>query len=73
MDHNPNYFPILITVCVIISIVFYILSNIVVFVHERNLPPKDPSMGNDRSTAKDKFDEKGQMMISRADSVIEAQ
>lgn len=74
MDHNPNHFPTLITACVIISIVFYIISNIIVFIHERRFKRKDHSLGTDPVMTKDKSgDEEGQIMISQAEGINETQ
>ncbi len=35
MVHNPKHFPTLLIVCILMSIIFYIVSNIVCFFHER--------------------------------------
>lgn len=35
MDHNPNHFPTLLIVCILMSILLYIVSNVVHFIHRR--------------------------------------
>ncbi len=35
MVRNPKHFPTLLIVCILMSIIFYIVSNIVCFFHER--------------------------------------
>lgn len=35
MDQNPNHFPILLIVCILMSILLYIVSNIVHIIHRR--------------------------------------
>ncbi len=37
MDHDPNHFPTLIAACVIITIAVFILLNVIIFFHERNV------------------------------------
>ena len=47
MDRNPNHFPTLLIVCILMSIIFYIASHIVYFFHERkNLLNARPSVTN---------------------------
>jgi hypothetical protein len=44
MDRNHNHFPTLLTACIIITIMLYVISNVVIFFHERNLKSKqDPN------------------------------
>jgi hypothetical protein len=35
MDHNPNHFPTLLVICVIVAIILYVLSNILYFFHQK--------------------------------------
>ncbi len=35
MDKNPNHFPTLLFICIIMSILLYIISNVIYFIHQR--------------------------------------
>ncbi len=36
MDGNPSHFPTLLIICILISILLYVASNVVAFIHQRN-------------------------------------
>lgn len=36
MDTNPNHFPTLLIVCILLSILLYVASNVISFIHQRN-------------------------------------
>ncbi len=40
MDKNPNHFPTLLFIGILISIILYVLSNIVHFIHQRQTTKK---------------------------------
>ena len=35
MDTNPNHFPTLLFICILMSILLYVISNILYFIHQR--------------------------------------
>lgn len=40
MDKNPNHFPTLLFIGILVSIILYVLSNIVYFIHQRQTTKK---------------------------------
>ena len=46
MDRDPNHFPTLLTICVIIPIILYIISTIITFFHDRNLKNRQHPINN---------------------------
>jgi len=51
MDRNPNHFPTLLIVCMLMSILLYILSNIVYFFHQRKHPVNAQASTTNDATA----------------------
>jgi hypothetical protein len=35
MDHNPDHFPTLLVICIMVAIILYVLSNILYFFHQK--------------------------------------
>jgi hypothetical protein len=74
MDHDPNHFPTLLTASVITSIILYVISNLIAFLHERDLKNKQHSVINDELlTTKNKSNEEEQSMIHYLQGVNETQ
>jgi len=46
MDDDPNYFPTLLAVCVVLPIMLYIVANVITFFHERKLKHRQNSLAN---------------------------
>ncbi len=42
MDSNPNHFPTLLIVCILVSILLYVASNVIAFIHQRNSAKDTP-------------------------------
>lgn len=40
MDTNPNHFPTLLFICILMSIVLYVISNVLYFLHQREKKTK---------------------------------
>ncbi|CAF0728307.1 unnamed protein product [Adineta steineri] len=57
MDYDPNHFPTIIITCIILTIMLYMVSNIIIFVHQRNLKNLKHPVNNDASLTIDKVDE----------------
>jgi hypothetical protein len=64
MDYNPNHFPTLIAIYVIIGISLYILVNMITFFHERSLKKKQHLTTNDELLITDKINEEPQEMAN---------
>lgn len=60
MDFDPNHFPTLFTVCVILPIILYIISNIITFFHERKLKTRRNPIINDVPLTSDNLGEEEQ-------------
>ena len=69
MDRNPNYFPILLTVGVLVCILLYALLNLIVFFHQRKLKNKDKSI----SIVDDELTEQTRKMTGYLQGVDEIQ
>jgi hypothetical protein len=63
MDFDPNHFPTLFTVCVILPIILYIISNIITFFHERKLKTKQNPIINDVPLTSDNLGEEEQQLV----------
>jgi hypothetical protein len=63
MDRNPNHFPTLLIVCMLMSILLYILSNFVYFFHQRKHPLNaQASTTNDAAVSPEDFNDDEQNM-----------
>ncbi len=49
MDSNPNHFPILLIVCILVSIILYVASNVIAFIHQRNSAKDTPRITGTKS------------------------
>ncbi len=57
MDHNPNHFPTLLAVCILMAIILYITSNLIYFFHQRKLlSHAQSSVTNDRVPSSEQED-----------------
>jgi hypothetical protein len=58
MDHNPNHFPTLLAVCILMAIILYIASHLIHFFHQRkNLLHARSSVTNGRVLSSEYFNE----------------
>ncbi len=73
MDHDPNHFSTLITSCVTISIILYILLIAIAFFHERGLKNKQHSVTKDETLKTDNLNEEEQSMTKYLQGVNETQ
>jgi hypothetical protein len=73
MDRDPDHFPTLITACVILTIILYIISNVIIFFHQRNLKNRQHPVVNDVPLTTDKLSEEEQQMTNYLLSVNETQ
>ena len=65
MDYYPNHFPVLLTTCLLVSILFYIASNIVYFFHRRkNLLAARSALTIGAVVSSENFDEGEQEMAN---------
>ncbi|CAF1925144.1 unnamed protein product [Rotaria magnacalcarata] len=65
LDRNPKHFPTLLIVCLLISIILYLASNLVYFFHERkNLLNACPSLTNGAALSPKTFNEEEQQMAT---------
>ena len=48
MDRNPNHFPTLLAVCILMAIILYITSHLVYYVHQRNTLINDATLSPER-------------------------
>ena len=65
MDRNPNHFPTLLIVCILMSIILYLASNLVYFLHERkNLLNVRLSATNGAALSPEGFGEEEQQMAN---------
>jgi len=71
MDRDPNHFPTFITACVITAIALFILSNIIIIVHERSIKTRHNSIVNDVPVTTDKLSDEEQQMANYLQSVNE--
>jgi hypothetical protein len=63
MDRNPNHFPTLLIVCMLMSILLYVASTVVYFLHERkNSLNARASITNGAALSPDIFNEEEQQM-----------
>lgn len=69
MDRNPDHFPTLLTIGVLVCILLYILLNLIVFLHKRKLKARQ----NDLSTVSDQLNEEERKMTDYLQGVNETQ
>ncbi|CAF1195854.1 unnamed protein product [Adineta steineri] len=63
MDHDPNHFPTLLAVCILMTTIIYIVSHLVHFVHQRkNLLHAQSSANNDTTHSSEGFREEEQQI-----------
>ncbi|CAF5020400.1 unnamed protein product [Rotaria sp. Silwood1] len=63
MDRNPNHFPTLLAVCILMAIIFYIASHLVHFFHQRkNLLHARSLVTNDTALSSESYNEEEQQM-----------
>ncbi|CAF1077410.1 unnamed protein product [Adineta steineri] len=63
MDHDPNHFPTLLAVCILMTTIIYIVSHLVHFVHQRkNLSHAQSSANNDTTHSSEGFREEEQQI-----------
>jgi len=63
MDRNPNHFPTLLTVCILMAIILYIASHVIHLFHQReNLLHVRSSVTNDPALSPVCFNEEEQQM-----------
>jgi hypothetical protein len=73
MDHDPNHFPTLIVACVTVTIILYIIANVIILFHQQNLKNKQDPVINDLPLTTNELDEEQQKMNSYLQSVTETQ
>jgi hypothetical protein len=65
MDRNPNHFPTLLAVCILMAIILYIASHLVHFFHQRKkLLKARPSVTNGLALSPESFNEEEQQMAN---------
>jgi large-conductance mechanosensitive channel len=64
MDHDPNHFPTLITVCVITTIILFILINMIIFFHERSVKDHQQAVMNEVKLTTDQLGEEEKEMTN---------
>ncbi|CAF3238275.1 unnamed protein product [Rotaria sp. Silwood2] len=65
MDHNPNHFPTILAVCISITIIVYIVSHLIYFLHQRNNLLNDrPSVTNGSPVSPQTFNEEEQQITN---------
>jgi hypothetical protein len=63
MDRNPNHFPTLLIVCMLMSILLYVASNVVYFIHKRTKSSNArPSVTNGGTLSPEGLNEEEQQM-----------
>ncbi len=63
MDQNPNHFPTLLIVCILMSILLYAASNLIYFLHQRkNLLNARASITNAAAFPPESFNDEEQQM-----------
>ncbi|CAF4331717.1 unnamed protein product, partial [Rotaria sordida] len=65
MDHNPKHFPTLLIVCLLMSIIFYLISYVIYFIQKRkNLSNARPSVTSGAALSPENFNEEEQQMAT---------
>jgi hypothetical protein len=71
MDRDPNHFSTLITICIILTMILYIIANFIIFFHQRSLKKLAHPVVNDVSLTADKLNEDEQQMVKSLEGVNE--
>jgi hypothetical protein len=64
MDRDPNHFPTLLTVIIILPIILHIISNVITFFHERKLRNRQHPIKNDIPLSREHFGEEEQQLTN---------
>jgi len=69
MDRNHNHFPTLLTGCIIVTIILYIISNVIIFFHERNLKTRRDSLLDNEQATTAKLNDEDEEELEMANSL----
>ncbi len=65
MDRNRNHFPTLLFICILMSILLYVISNVIYFLHQRKSVKNSQVLTTDGTTLNPEgFNEEEQQMVS---------
>jgi DMSO reductase anchor subunit len=71
MDYDPNHFSTLLTVCIMITILLYIILNVIEVCHQRSIKTTQHSITNDESLTTDELNDEEQQMTNYLEGVNE--
>jgi DMSO reductase anchor subunit len=71
MDYDPNHFATFLTVCIMITILLYIILNVIEVCHQRSIKTTQHSITNDESLTTDELNDEEQQMTNYLEGVNE--